>query len=377
MRRSLHLLIVEDSEDDTLLIVNELQRLGCDLFYERVETPEAMTDALRRGRWDIIFSDYFMPRFSAPEALKIVRRAGLEIPFIIITGSVGEDIAVAAMKGGAHDYLMKDNLARLCPAVERELKEAEIRRERRRTQEALKESREQLRSLAARMDSLREKERAWIAREVHDQLGQVFTSIKIDLSLMKKTLAKSVRSREKVWPLLREKIKSMLHLADAGIRTVQKIGTEMRPGVLDDLGLLAAIEWQTKDFQTRTGVSCGLETDLQAVELDPDRATAVFRIFQETLTNVARHANATRVNIKIEEKNGQLLLSIEDNGRGISDREISNSASLGLLGMRERALLFNGELNISGIPGKGTKVILQIPLKDQKPAKKTANQIRI
>lgn len=363
MRKSLHVLVVEDSEDDTLLIVNELQQIGYDLSYKRVETPKAMDDALCQAGWDLIVSDYFMPRFSAPEALKLVKKAGLEIPFIIITGSVGEDIAVAAMKAGAHDYLMKDNLARLCPAIERELKDAESRRERKRAEEALKESREQLRNLAARMDSLREKERTWIAREVHDQLGQVFTSIKIDLSLMQKALARSDRSGEKTLALLHEKIASMSHLVDAAIRTVQKIGTQLRPGVLDDLGLVAAIEWQTKAFQTRTGISCRIKTNLQTVDLDRDRATAVFRIFQEILTNVARHAKATRVDILVEEENRQLFLDVEDNGLGISNQEISNPTSLGLLGMRERALLFNGEISISGISGKGTKVGLRIPLK--------------
>lgn len=363
MRKSLHILVVEDSEDDTLLIVNELQQIGYDLSYKRVETPNAMEGALCRAGWDLIFSDYFMPRFSAPEALKLVKKAGLEIPFIIITGSVGEDIAVAAMKAGAHDYLMKDNLARLCPAIERELKEAESRRERKRAEEALKESREQLRNLAARMDSLREKERTWIAREVHDQLGQVFTSIKFDLSLMQKALDRSDRSGEKTLALLHEKIASMSHLVDAAIRTVQKIGTQLRPGVLDDLGLVAAIEWQTKAFQTRTGISCRIKTNLQTVDLDRDRATAVFRIFQEILTNVARHAKATRVDILVEEENRQLFLDVEDNGLGISNQEISNPTSLGLLGMRERALLFNGEISISGISGKGTKVGLRIPLK--------------
>lgn len=368
MRKSLHALIVEDSEDDTLLIVNELKRLGCDLFYERVDTADAMKAALRRTQWDVIFSDYFMPSFSAPEALTLAKQTGPDIPFIIITGSVGEEIAVAAMKAGADDYLMKENLARLCPAIERELKEAEIRRERKRAQEALRESREQLRNLAARIDSLLEKERAWIAREVHDQLGQVFTSIKIDLSLMRKILARSEQTEEKILAVLWEKIDSMSQLADSAIQTVQKIGTELRPGVLDDLGLVAAIEWQAKEFQTRTGIVCKIKADIQTIDLSRDRATAVFRIFQEVLTNIARHANATGVDIRIEAKRGQLLLIVEDNGRGISEREISSPASLGLLGMRERSLLFEGEININGLPGKGTRVSLRIPLKDQGPS---------
>ena len=238
--------------------------------------------------------------------------------------------------------------------------------ERKRAEEVLRQSREQLRRLAARMDSLREKERTWIAREVHDQLGQVFTSIKLDLSLMKKALARSEYTAEELRSLLHEKIECMVDSADAAIRTVQKIGTELRPAVLDDLGLLAAIEWQTKNFESRTGIRCRIKTDLQAVDIDPRCATAVFRIFQETLTNVARHAKATRMNIQIEKKSGQLLLNVEDNGRGISHLEIHNPASLGLLGMRERALLFNGEIHFSGISGKGTTVSLRMPLSKRK-----------
>lgn len=362
MGKQIHVLIVEDSEDDTALIVEELKAGGYDPFYERVETSEALEAALLRKSWDVMISDYFMPRFSAPEAMRRVQKAALEIPFIIITGSAGEEAVVAAMKAGAHDYLMKDNLARLCPAIEREMKDAESRRARQRAEEALRESRQQLRCLAARLDSLRESERAWIAREIHDEFGQVFTSIKIDLSLMQKTLLRPKGLTKKALTLLRDKIESMSLLADRAIQTVRKIATELRPAVLDDLGLIAAIEWQKSDFETRSGISCRIETTLEGIDFGRECATAVFRIFQETLTNVARHANATLVNVRIEEKEGQFFLHVEDNGRGISGKEISDPASLGLLGMRERALLLNGEVSISGISGKGTRISLRIPL---------------
>jgi signal transduction histidine kinase len=136
----------------------------------------------------------------------------------------------------------------------------------------------------------------------------------------------------------------------------------LRPGILDDLGLTAAIEWQAQEFQTRTGVRCEFATELEDFHLDRDRATAVFRIFQETLTNIARHARATQVIVSLIERDGDLILEVRDNGRGVTTREMANPKSLGLLGMRERALVFGGEVRISGLPGAGTSVTARIPL---------------
>ena len=155
----------------------------------------------------------------------------------------------------------------------------------------------------------------------------------------------------------------MLKFADTTIQLVRKISTKLRPGVLDDLGLLAAIEWQTQDFRDRTGIKCEFNSSVEDVELDRDRSTEVFRIFQETLINVVRHAKATRIIVNVDEDAGNLILRVKDNGRGITESEISNPKSLGLLGMRERALLFGGEVKISGIPGEGTTVTVILPLK--------------
>jgi PAS domain S-box-containing protein len=228
--------------------------------------------------------------------------------------------------------------------------------ERKRAEKEQISSHEQLRALAARLQFVREEERTQIAREIHDELGQELAGLKMDLSWLKKKLPK----REK---LLVEKTQSMLKFADTTIQSVRKISTKLRPGVLDDLGLLAAIEWQTQDFRDRTGIKCELNSSVEDVELDRDRSTEVFRIFQETLTNVVRHAKATRIIVNVDEDAGNLILRVKDNGRGITESEISNLKSLGLLGMRERALLFGGEVKISGIPGEGTIVTVTIPLK--------------
>jgi len=365
MQKPLHILIVEDSEDDTALVLEMLKEHGYRPVHRRVETPEEMMDALRQNRWDVVVSDYTMPHFNALAAMRLIKEACLDIPFIIVTGSIGEEIAVGAMKAGAHDYLMKDNLARLIPAIERELQEAVRRREHRQADEELRNSRQQLRDLAARLDSIREKERAWISREIHDELGQLFTSIKYELSLLRKRISKQ-EDRPEAKTDIEERLKSMSELVDVAIKTVQKVATELRPGILDDLGLMAAIEWQASDFQQRTGITCRLHSDLNVIQLDREQATAVFRIFQEILTNITRHSGATQVQIEIKEKAGHLYLAVKDNGRGIRNEEIASPKSLGILGMRERVLLLNGEIDIHRGPQKGTQVHLKIPLQGPK-----------
>ena len=232
--------------------------------------------------------------------------------------------------------------------TERRLSEAELRR-----------SREQLRALSSHLQTVREEERTHIAREVHDELGQALTALKIDLYALQRGLS---RGNDPNVDRLTEKIKSMSGLIDATIHSVRRIATELRPGILDDLGLVAAIEWQANDFQTRTGIKCEVTASVDYLELDRDRSTAAFRILQETLTNVARHASASRVGIELKRDDRSLVLEVRDNGKGITASELSGSKSLGLLGMRERAQLFGGDLRISGAAGNGTRVIVNMPL---------------
>ncbi len=232
--------------------------------------------------------------------------------------------------------------------------------ERKQAEKQLRDSREQLRALAAYLQSVREEERTRIAREVHDELGQALTGLKMDLAWLEKKMSE-LTSLSALRPL-KGKISALPEIVDSIITTVRKIATELRPGVLDDLGLEAAIEWQIQDFQSRTGIRCAFTSNLKDVPLDRERATAVFRIFQETLTNIVRHAQATRVNIRLERRGDKLVLEVQDNGRGMNGRGLSGAKSLGLLGMRERALMLNGEVKIVGHRGRGTTVGLHIPL---------------
>ena len=216
--------------------------------------------------------------------------------------------------------------------------------ERKRHEKALRDSRQQLRNLAARIEAIREDERAHIAREVHDELGQTLMILKLEIS---KLLERHRDSR------------LTTTLIDQAIDSVHKICSELRPSLLDDLGLGAAIEWQAQDFEGRTGIACRL--DLEDVKLGRDESTAIFRILQELLVNVARHSGATKVVVLLKQSRKHVQLKVADNGRGLSKRHITDPKSLGILGMQERATLLGGTIEFHGVRGKGTTVSLTMP----------------
>lgn len=227
--------------------------------------------------------------------------------------------------------------------------------ERKRVEKQLNDTSEQLRNLASRLQVIREEERTMIAREIHDELGQALTVLKIQLSLLPKKLHDGQ-------PVIREKIDLALELIDGLVETVQKISAQLRPGILDELGLVPAIEWQSQDFQRRTGIACESLLTEEDLNLSKEKSTAVFRIFQEALTNVARHAEAKKVSVNLRKEDNMLILEITDNGVGISKGQIDHANSLGLLGMKERALVFGGKVAIYGVPGQGTHVQMELPL---------------
>lgn len=235
----------------------------------------------------------------------------------------------------------------------------------RRSAENLENSRAELRALSARLQSVREEERMRIAREIHDELGQLLTGLKIDVVSLGKKISEP--TAQKNWEQLKDRTQSIANSINTAILTVRKISIELRPGLLDAVGLTAAIDWQAKEFEKRTGIKCKLKFPPENIVLDQNRSIAIFRIFQEILTNVTRHSQATEVSVEIEERDSELFLEAMDNGRGITASEFSNPKSLGLLGMRERALLLGGEVSIRGVQGKGTTVLVRIPLEKKPP----------
>jgi len=236
--------------------------------------------------------------------------------------------------------------------------------ESKRAEEQLKATTEQLRALSARFESAKEEEGTRIAREIHDELGSALTSLRWDLEEINEAISQTGDEPQR--KKLRDKIEAMIRLIDITIDTVQRIASELRPMGLDALGLIEAIEWQARQFQERTGIIVECDSALEHIDLEREQSIALFRIFQEALTNILRHAQASRVYIQMKEEDGTFILTIRDNGRGITEEEKSSTHTFGILGMQERAHLIGGKIDIDRFEGKGTVVTVRIPLAGQK-----------
>jgi PAS domain S-box-containing protein len=241
--------------------------------------------------------------------------------------------------------------------------------ERKRAEEQLRESREQLRALAGRLQAVREEERARLAREIHDVLAQELTLLKLDSMWLGRRLSQPLE--EAGQRALKGETDKMVEAIDRAMESVQRIAAELRPVVLDTLGLCAAIEWLAKDFQARTQIACQAVVPAGPLALDRDRSTALFRIYQEGLANVARHAAATQVQARLEWQPGEIVLTVQDNGCGVPAPKLDDPHSVGLRGMHERARLLGGHCQISGSPGQGTTIQVRLPLPPNQPQKNT------
>ncbi len=224
----------------------------------------------------------------------------------------------------------------------------------RRTEASLRTSREELRAFANRLDQVREEERTRVAREIHDELGQALTILKLDLAWL--------QAKTSVEYTTRKKIKSMISDVDQTIECVRKIVSELRPSILDEMGLTAALEWQVSQFQQRTGICSSFECSSEDFKLSPDSAAALFRVVQEAMTNIVRHANAREARVALKPSRGVLRIAITDDGKGLSRQQINNRKSFGIVGMRERVHRIGGEFNIFSGPGKGTRLEVWVPL---------------
>jgi signal transduction histidine kinase len=343
------ILLVDDEPKSLFALQELLSMLGQNLMIAQ-SGEEALRLALKND-FAVILLDVRMPGIDGFETARLIRnreRSRLT-PIIFLTAAADEMTSMfRGYEVGAVDYLMK-------PVVPEVLKsKVAVFVELFGKSERLRESEEKLRRLAAHLISVREEERAHIAREIHDELGQVLTGLKMEVTW----LAKRLKEKSLI-----EKTDSMCKLIDSTVQTVRKIATGLRPEMLDDMGLVAAVAWQSKEFQKRTGIRCRSKLPPETVKLDIDISTTMFRIFQEILTNVARHSRATRVDIDLAVTDERVSLEVTDNGVGIPDSEVNGKKSLGLLGMHERALLFGGEVRISGSSGHGTRVAVSIPIR--------------
>lgn len=222
-------------------------------------------------------------------------------------------------------------------------------------EESSRQAHDQLRQLTMRMNTRHEAEYSLLSRELHDEFGQLLTSLKMDLSWLAARLVGDA-------PELRQKVALSMALVDASVESVHRIAARLRPRILDDLGLVSAIDWLVQDCRERTGINAEFVANAQVSSLDLERSTAVFRIVQESLSNIVRHSEAKCVDISLDCEDGWLRLEIRDDGKGLLEEKLTNHESIGLLGMRERALAAGGELELSSVVGKGTMVVLRLPL---------------
>lgn len=357
----IRILVVEDSADDFELLCLALRAAPFKFDAKRIEDEPSMAKALADDRWDLVISDHHLPRFGSAAALKRLRRDHPDTPFIIVSGMIGEDAAVEAMQAGADDYVMKSNMRRLVPAIERSLRMAGERRAKRAAEaaerkalEELRESRERLSALAAHMEAAKEAERAEIAREIHDEMGGLLTGLKADVAWLKKQVGADAR--------IGEKLRDIEGLLDEVVMVSKRIAKSLRPAILDQ-GLSAALEWQAREFEKHAGIPCRFQTNSDEVNLDASQATGVFRVFQEALTNVAKHAQAKHVEVQVFATDELVTLEVRDDGVGVAARDLDKPESFGVRGMQERVHHLGGWLDVSGAPGKGTTIMLSIPRK--------------
>lgn len=349
--RVLRVLHVEDSELDHQLISAQLARAGLRVEMQRLDGLPAVLAALDKP-WDAIISDFNLPGYSGLEVLDALKTRQLATPFILISGEIGEDIAVAAMRNGASDYLLKNNLNRLAPALLHAIDAAENERARRASEQELIKSKQRLHELAGHLQTSVELERAAIAREIHDDVGGSLTALKFDLAWI---------DRHAQDPAVRQRVAAALETVSSAIDASQRIMHNLRPAILEQ-GLVAALQWMTARFERRTGIEAGLRVGDERLALPPGVPLVAYRTAQEALTNVSKHSGATRVDIELSLDSGVLTLEIHDNGRGIAPADLSKERSFGIRGLHERAATVGGWVDLSSAPGEGTSLILTVPL---------------
>ena len=353
--RPFRVLHLEDSEPDHELAILTLQRGGLRVRARRVETRAAFMAALEEP-WDLVLSDYHLPGLTGLDALQMLREhSAAAVPFILVSGQIGEDTAVEAMRNGAADYLLKNNRARLAPAVEHAIAGARMRRARELADVELQASRKRLSELAQHLQTSVEAERQAIAREIHDDVGGSLTALKFELDGIRRHAGSAV---------VEQRALAALETVTHAIEASQRIMQNLRPAILEQ-GLVAALQWMTSQFEKRMAIECEFRTQAshlgQALVLPPGVALVAYRTAQEALTNVSKHAQATRVVVDLSLTGGVLSLEVSDNGRGLGQTDLAKARSFGIRGLHERASTVGGWVDLSS-GAAGTSLILSVPL---------------
>jgi two-component system, NarL family, sensor histidine kinase UhpB len=425
MDAPLRILLLEDVTADARLIELELRRSGLNFLAHHVETRDEFVQALSTDCPDVILADYSLPSFDGLAALEIVLDSAQQVPFIFVSGAIGEERAITALKSGATDYVLKDRLSRLPQAVERALAEVAERERRKRAEEAVRKAhaeleqrvaertadlatanaelqraheqlqqaaqeleirvqqrtaelsesadrlsqtnaalqanRHELQMLSHRLVEVQEDERVAIARELHDEAGQALTSIMVGLHLLEQDLADHPEAA-------RVRIVELKKMAESVMGGLHQLAVNLRPASLDKLGLVPALRQFLEQFARQNNVEVISDlSQMEGTRLPPEVETALFRIVQEALINIARHARATSAGVILTRRNGVVTAIIEDNGVGFDPDKATHTGRLGLLGMRERAEMLGGNLTLESSPGTGTTIYAEVPWRPLAP----------
>ncbi len=358
-KRPVRVLHLEDSDADHALVLRTLRRARMDCEVRRADTLEDFSGWLDREPFDVILADYRLPGFTAIDAWRLVDGRPGHPPFVLLSGAIGEAAAVDAMRLGFADYLLKDDMTRLPHVIERAIEVAEARRAREQATAELAESEQRLAALAEHLQTSIEEERAAIAREIHDDIGGALTAVKFDLAWI---------CRHAPEGPLREHAGTATEMLQHAIDASQRIMLDLRPPVLDQ-GLAAAVQWLAETFERRTHIPVRVTCQGRALaQVPPALQLVAYRTAQEALTNVHKYAQARQVRIELSDHEGVLTLEVSDDGCGIAPEMLRKPRSFGLKGLAERARRAGGWLDVSSQPGRGTSIIVSLPL----PAPATA-----
>jgi signal transduction histidine kinase len=353
----LGILHLEDNANDAELVRLTLEESGIACRVTRAANQAEFTAALQQGQLDLVLADFSLPGFDGLAALQLTRRF-TAAPFILVSGTIGEELAVESLKNGATDYVLKERLFRLVPAVQRAMQEVEHQRARQQAEQAREASKRKLQVLSRRLVETQETERRHIARELHDEIGQTLTVAQLNLQAI---LAQPETAT--IQPRLQE----CLVAVERVLEQVHDISLNLRPSMLDDLGLAPALRWYTHRQADLVGLQAEFAAEALSRRLHPRLETECFRIAQEALTNVVRHARAKSVKVTLKQRSDRLELRVRDDGVGfdlaVGRERAVRGASLGLLSMEERAALLGGELEIKSAPGQGTEIRAWLPLR--------------
>ena len=337
MDTRLKLLLLEDDPADAALIKKMLERSGLQFDSLLASDEKEFLEALDQNSFDAVLADNALPQYSSMEALRIIKKKNPFTAFILVTGTVSEEFAVNIIQQGADDYILKTNLTRLPSAISTTVQNKKMQKEKLQAESEMQEMNEQLRNLAAHLQNVREEEQTRISREIHDELGQMLTAIKMDVTSADKKIKASPE-------IASATLGGVLKMVDTTVKTIRRIASELRPSILDDLGLIEALEWQCSEFAKRNQIKCSFTCSDSILTINREIAIGLYRIFQEALTNIARHSGATHVIATLQIEPQQLVMTIADDGKGFDPDAVKAKKSLGLVGIKERALMMKGKL---------------------------------